>query len=113
MRHITQRDSRLERADSDYCEADSGLFAAAAKGDTQVKRIVVTGANRQQSTEKGVRIGSAVETIFAGHGKCGYERTEQGARIFGYADQKARVTLEFWTHNGIVREIRFDDTGTG
>lgn len=103
----------------DYYHWERGLETASiinGKNKGDIVRLIIgvveEGVNTETSlkTVKGIVIGSTKQDVIASYGPRYYKRTEQGADIVGYVDNKLRATLEFWlVEDGKVAEIRLDD----
>ncbi|WML57631.1 hypothetical protein [Neobacillus sp. PS2-9] len=60
-------------------------------------------------TAKGIEVGDSISKAKKAYGENFYERTEQGADILGYVDQKNHQSIEFWYGQNGILFYRLDD----
>jgi len=94
----------LHNAVYDYYELNNGIEIASK--NNKIIRIILS--TNEYKTIKGITIGNEIDDIMDLYGREFYQREEQGTKIIGYYDKKSNVTIEFWTYDNKIAQIRLD-----
>lgn len=118
---ISQYGKPLRKEDNDlydYYYWKGGLKTASinyGKHKGSIKRLIIEGTDKKPfanplHTTKGIKLGDTIEKAISLYGNKYYKSSEQGAYIIGYIDHKENTTLEFWSDEKDIFQIRFDDS---
>lgn len=99
--------TKLNNAKYDYFQIDQGIAAAANK-EHKLIRIVLNKEGLEVA--KGIKVGSPLSDAIEAFGGSYYKRDEEQMSdpVIGYVDWKKDMTIEFWSKNGLITEIRMD-----
>ncbi|MDR0271138.1 hypothetical protein [Paenibacillus sp.] len=94
----------LQNAVYDYYELKNGIVIASK--NNKIIRIILS--SEEYETMKGIKIGNTINDLKKIYGENFYKREEQGTKIIGYYDKKSNATIEFWTYDEKITQIRLD-----
>lgn len=99
--------TKINNAMYDYFQVDQGIVAAANK-EHKLIRIVLNKDGMEVA--KGIKVGSQLSDVMEVFGGAYYKRGEEQMSdpVVGYVDWKKDMTIEFWSKNGLITEIRID-----
>ncbi|MGO4106498.1 hypothetical protein [Paenibacillus sp. YAF4_2] len=99
--------TNLNNAKYDYFQVDQGIVAASNK-EHKLIRIVLNSDGMEVA--KGIKVGSPLSDAMEVFGGSYYKRGEEQMSdpVIGYVDRKKDMTIEFWSKNGLITEIRID-----